>query len=360
MVIAAIGGSSRQEGSGSEGSRAARVVAAVDPRVELMSLVFRLSGRPEFNQKQSQSAYGRKVDEVFGPFREHAAIEAARRLSRERGISYDAVMSYAVHLSDVETLGERVPFDLPPAALERRWNSAAAREFLVPLADFVEVTGFREFVAEHEAFYAQAAGRLQTAIDELPVLDWFDRFFGAREGARFRAVVGLLNGPASFGVRAVLADGSEEITPVIGAEQWDSEGLPVFGPGFKELLAHEFCHSYTNPVVDRHLDALRASGEKLLAAKRKQMEAQAYGSLGPVVYETLVRACVGRFVLETEGEHGLNAYLESNHGRGFVWTGVLVELLAEYEADRARYPDLDAFVPRLAERMNELAGELGQ
>jgi len=337
-----------------------RISAEVDPRVELLSLVFRLAGRPEYNQPQSASPYSREVDEAFESFRDHAAIQAAQRLTRERGISYDAVMSLAVHLSDVETLGERVPFDLPPAALERRWSGESARAFVRELTEFVELTGFREFAAEHEAFYAQAEQRLREAVSGLPVLDWFDRFFGEREGASFRVVVGLLNGPSNYGVKVVFEGGSEEISPVIGAASWDAQGLPLFGQGFEELLAHEFCHSYTNPIVDRHLDALRPAGERLLAAKRKVMEEQAYGSFGPVLYETLVRACVGRYVLETGGKEALQRYLEHNHQRGFLWTGALVEELAAYEAERARYPDLDAFLPRLAERMTKLTGELGE
>ncbi len=33
---------------------------------------------------------------------------------------FDACMSMAVHLSDVETIGERVPFDPRPAGLDSR------------------------------------------------------------------------------------------------------------------------------------------------------------------------------------------------------------------------------------------------
>jgi hypothetical protein len=337
---------------------AVRIEAAVDPRVELLSLVFRLAGRPEYNRPESASPYSREIEEAFGPFRDHAVVAQAQRLTRERGVSYDAVASLAVHLSDVGTLGERVPFDLPPVALERRWSAEHARGFVRELRDFVEITGFGEFVAEQADFYAAAGGRMEAAVGDLPVLDWFDRFFGPKEDARFRVVVGLLNGPNNYGVRVVLADGSEEISPVIGASSWDGEGLPVFGAGFEELLAHEFCHSYTNPVAERHVDVLREAGEALLAAQRATMESQAYGSLGAVLGETFVRACVGRYVLERGGQEALARYVDYNHGRGFVWTGALVEELAAYEADRERYPDLGAFVPRLAERMMQLAEEL--
>ena len=58
----------------------------VDPRVELMSIVYRLAGNPEYNMGNAASPYSRAVDE-------HAQLLRQRRV-----ISFDAVMSMAVHL----------------------------------------------------------------------------------------------------------------------------------------------------------------------------------------------------------------------------------------------------------------------
>lgn len=64
----------------------------IDPRVELMSIIFRLAGNPEYNQGRF-TMYLKAIDERFGPHREHPLFPYVRNLRATRGVSYDAVMS---------------------------------------------------------------------------------------------------------------------------------------------------------------------------------------------------------------------------------------------------------------------------
>jgi large conductance mechanosensitive channel len=79
------------------------VAVRVDPRVELMSIIFRLAGNPEYNQGRVEQ-YTKDVESHFGQFREHRTVELARGLRRKRGVSFDACMSMAVHLKDAYDL----------------------------------------------------------------------------------------------------------------------------------------------------------------------------------------------------------------------------------------------------------------
>ena len=49
----------------------------VDPRVELMSIIFRLAGNPEYNRSQF-FAYVGDIEKHFGQFKEHPVVELAR------------------------------------------------------------------------------------------------------------------------------------------------------------------------------------------------------------------------------------------------------------------------------------------
>ena len=71
----------------------------VDPRAELMSLIFRLAGNPEYNMARVKS-YTDDAEQQFGKLRGHAVVTLARELRGSHGVSYDAVMSMAVHLTD--------------------------------------------------------------------------------------------------------------------------------------------------------------------------------------------------------------------------------------------------------------------
>ena len=68
-----------------------RLRVSVDPRVELMSLLFRLAGNYEYNQAKVVS-YTADVNKQFNPFRDHPTVQLARKLRTSRGIGYDAPM----------------------------------------------------------------------------------------------------------------------------------------------------------------------------------------------------------------------------------------------------------------------------
>jgi hypothetical protein len=332
-----------------------RIEVVVDPRVELMSLIFRLAGNPEYNQPNSASPYADEVEERFGPFRKHAAVTTARRLRRERGVSYDAVMSMAVHLKDTAGLAEKVPFEPRPARLDRRWRLDEARRFLAEARDFVDQSDFNGFVADQREFYEAAAARLRGQVEKRAYIEWFDEFFGDRPQARFRASVGLLNGGGNYGVGVRFADGSEEIAPVIGAYRFDRDGLPVFGRDIDGTIVHELCHSYTNPLVDAFADDLEPAGRAIYPSRASIMERQAYGNWKTMMYESLVRACTVRYALARDGPKAAQRTVDDNEGRGFTWTGKLAGLLGEYERDRDRYPTLDTFMPRVVRFFEKVA-----
>lgn len=108
---------------------APRISVTVDPRVELLSIIFRLAGNPEYSQGRVPS-YVKDVDSQFGPFRDHAVVTLAKKLRQTRGVSYDAVMGMAVHVTDAVSLQERTSFSPQPKSLDARWTPESAREFL--------------------------------------------------------------------------------------------------------------------------------------------------------------------------------------------------------------------------------------
>ncbi|HET6203182.1 MAG TPA: DUF4932 domain-containing protein [Planctomycetota bacterium] len=327
----------------------------VDARIELVSIVFRLAGHSEFNQESSDSPYAREVKERFGRFAGHPAVERAADLRKERGVSFDAVPSLAVHLVDAESFAERVPFDAPPARLDARWSAEEARAFVGLLRAFSRESGFPEFFAAHAGLYRKTEERLRALLAARLDVGWFDAFFGAKPGATFRVIPGLLFGGCNYGVGVRLPDGREEVLPSIGCWKWDGEGVPLFGEEVLPTVVHEFSHSYANPLVDLHAEALERSGERIFPTVSAVMRPQAYGTWRAVLYESLVRASVVRYLTAHEGKGAAAKEVDEDGKRGFAWVGDLAALLAEYERDRKAYPDLDAFAPRLVAFFEALA-----
>ncbi len=333
------------------------ISVVVDPRVELMSIIFRLAGNPEYGRGKVDS-YTKDVEKQFGEFRTHPAVKLAQKLHQSRGVSFDACMNIAVYLRDAEKCEERVPLDPRPEELDGRWRIDEAREFLAATRQFVKDTHFDEFVAAHHTLYETTQSRMKDLLDKEAHLEWFDEFFGRRPQVSFNVALGLLNGPNNYGVRFVSADGKNEFYCVLGVWATDEKGLPAFDRSMMETVVHEFCHSYANPIIDLHEKELKSAGEKIFPSVEAAMRRQAYGNWKTMMYESLVRACTLRYTLRYDGRL---AYLKATFlekQRQFLWVGQLAKLLGEYENDRGRYRDLEAFAPKIAAFFNDYAEKL--
>lgn len=330
------------------------VVVSVDPRVELMSIIFHLAGNPEYNKGRVES-YTKDVDDWFQQQRDHPVVQLARQLRRTRGVSYDAVMSMAVHVKDAASLEERPAFEPRPETLDQRWHTALARDFLDAARDFVQQTDFEKFFQSHRPLFKESERRLQKVLDEEAHLEWFEKFFGARPKAKFSVFIGMLNGGSCYGPRTRLPDGEEELYCVLGAWSTDREGIPKFDAGMLNTVIHEFCHSYANAIVDQNAEALRPAGEKLFGYVEDAMGRQAYGNWKTMMYESLVRACTIRYLRTYEGRLAAMKQTMEDRSRQFLWIGQLASLLATYAQQRDQYATLNDFAPRIVEFFDEYA-----
>jgi hypothetical protein len=319
----------------------------VDPRIELLSIVFRLAGNPEYGNGRVPQ-YTKAVDAWFGKHGKHAVVRQAAALRRKHGVSYDAVASFAVHLAGIDPPRFAAPLDPRPERLDARWAIADVKSFLANLGDFVAATKAVRFFAGQKDLYAHGEEQMRKVVADHADLRWFATFFGARPTARFQVVLGLNNGGGNYGPSALLPDGNEDLYAILGCWQVDAKGLPRYDRKIVPTLVHEYSHSYCNPVVDAHLAELSASGDALFARVADAMRAQAYAGGRTVLCESLVRACVVRYRASCEGEREAAAEVEEQNGRSFFWTGALAALLAEdYEKRRAEYPTLHEFAPKL-------------
>ena len=332
-----------------------RVPVQVDARVELLTLVFRLLGANEYNQAASKSPYADEVELWFGGARDHEVFARARKLRKEDGISFDAVPSLAVHLTQPPELALRLPLEPWPERLDQRWRDTDLEGFLGALRSFAQETAFTEFLEAFGETHRAAETSLAAAVESARVVPWLREFFGLDPGTSYVAVPGLLCGPGNYGVSVRLPDGTLELWPVLGASRWDAGGRPSYGAGDVSLVAHEFTHAFANPVVEAHWSALAPAFEAIFPAVEDVMKRQAYATPQTVACESLVRACVVRHAARQLGAEAAAKQQAYEISRGFAWTGELATLLEQYEKEREKYRTLHDFGPRLAEFFDGVA-----
>lgn len=323
--------------------------ARVDPRIELMSIIFRLAGNPEYNMPCSASPYSYDVEKHFGRLVNHGAVRKAQQLRNERGISFDAVTSIAVHVTDAFELAEKMPLEPHPERLDPRWKAAEAREFLQLVRDFVKESEFEAFIDAHRSLYSAAAIRMNQVLRRYDIRRWLDEYFGVQPEAEYGVIVGLLVGGGNYGMSVKFPDGREEITPVIGCAHFDEHGIPVIDDAaWLPTIVHEFCHPYSNPLFEKNPAPFRKSGEALFQRHRAAMQRQAYGSWRSVICETLVRASVIRYLEVNHGPKVAAEDLEEQISRSWKWLPGLCEQLERYEHQRDKYPTFEQFMPEIA------------
>jgi hypothetical protein len=336
------------------GESQAVIRVQVDPRIEVMGIVFRLAGYPEYSMGRVQS-YTKALDAHFAAFKDHPVVGRARQLRRTRGISFNAPISLAVHVTNPPALAERVPLDPLPPGIDPRWVPAEARAFLADLRSFVREARVMEFLAGHAALHQAATQRLSRLARGTRIVEWLEGTFGRHEDREFVLVAGLLNGGGNYGAlaRGVAPAGAagagkvDEFFSIIGTEAIGEDGLPSYPPRVAGTIVHEFSHSFVNPLVDAHEGELRAGSDRLFALVETRMRSQGYGLPRVMMYESLVRACTVRYLSTHLGAEAARREAASDRESGFPWVGPLSETLVEYERDRARYPTIEAFVPRV-------------
>ncbi|MGB3860871.1 MAG: DUF4932 domain-containing protein [Candidatus Aminicenantaceae bacterium] len=329
----------------------------VDPRVELMSLIFRFAGNPEYNQNLLTS-YIKDVERHFKEHENHDAVQLARRLRQTRGVSFDAVMSLAIHIKDVDSMQERVPLEPAPKSWDIRWTVEDTRKFQEAARCFVKDTDFKTFIYEHHVLYRTTESRMEKILEDYGVVNWFDSFFGAKSDASFTVFLGMMNGGTCYGPRVVFPDGREELYCVLGVWLKDRKGIPRFDKSVLPTVVHEFCHSYVNPLVNQHAGDLEKAGQRIFPSVADAMRRQAYPEWRTMMYESLVRACVVRYRLASEGETAAEQQIVRENTNMFFWMRDLSSLLGEYEAHRGKYPNLDSFFPEIVKFFDNYAASI--
>lgn len=317
----------------------------VDGRVELLSMVARLAGFPEYNEPAAASLYTAEADRYFAAHREHPAVKALKELRSVHGVSFDAVPSLALHLTEVPELEERLPFEKSPERLDTRWKLEPTRAFLKELRAFATVSKADVWIKGSEGTWKSARERLAAKLGKSTYPAWMARFFGEDQPKSIAVVAGLFCGPRNYGVGVRLGESVEEFRPVLGCTTFDAAGLPTFERVNDELFAHELAHSYANRIVDVFGFDLDLVGASLLGLNPDAMRKQAYTTPRILMYETLVRSVVIQGVKELSSPEAAGLVAVRDFELGFTWVPDAAKALNDYVANKSQYATLRDYMP---------------
>lgn len=314
----------------------------VDPRVELLGVVHLLADPEEARLRFADDppAYVREAERFFAGMSGHPVVARFRRML-VRGLP-------AVVQGRVVLLLTPPPDLAPIAPLKDQAAMAGGKEeeetFLRELRDFSTRSRFMEFFASegkaHRRFIEQA-GREYVQGQSLGAVS---AYLGVRFEDRYRFLLTPLL-PGTFGISVRLKAGARFDRFIIRRAA-SGGGRPRFDfDAFGNSAAHDLAHTPLDPIMKRFEGEISA----LAGGPPAGCNDSAVPTWQGCITEHLVYAVTFRAMALEGKEERFKEELKAYAGAGYPYLEPLCERLTAYEADRALYPTLEDFFPRLLE-----------
>ena len=327
------------------GARRAPHAVTVDPRVELLAVVLKLSGYGELYPgriNDEPSAYVAAVDRWFERYAQHKTIRFFR--TANRAIAGDLPVNLVLYLTEPPGLAWRTPF--PPALVARAGGPNALKPYVEALRAFARDTAFADFFRSQRPGHAAIAAAPRNTIRLARLVQTLESYFGARQRG-YHVILAPLLKTVAFGPRVAWKNGALETYCVFPAAGVRNDRIRFReGAAARSLLLHEFSHSFVNPLVAERRRQI--AGSAALMRRIRYKTGAAYGTEWEIcVCEHLVRAVTTRLAAHEGGEQQARRELKMHEQQGFIFIQDVCDRLEEYEKNRQRYPTFKSFLPEL-------------
>lgn len=334
------------------------IKVVIDERVELMSIVFRLAGSPEYNYDNAKQ-YAAEINTYFAPYKNHPLIAYAAQLKKERKIGYDAVVAMAVHLRLRK--GKISEIEISENTLDGRWGKEQQEKFIILLADFYKKSKFNRFFKSRRREYIKATEAFEEVMKGFNQ-QWYTEFYGKKSEEQFHIVLGYGIGPCNYGVKAIPLSDKIQVYSIIGCSHFN-ENEEIYFTSDRQLptLVHEFNHSFINYLLQtkpNNHQAMQESGICIRKAVEKEMRKQGYNNWESIINESLVRAAVIRYLTHNNDTESVKKEVQEQVNRYFLWVPALADLIENYEKQREIFPTFEAFYPEIIRFFSETATQI--
>ena len=324
--------------------------AKVDERCELLGAVFRLAGAEEYLDNYIP-IYLDSLDNYFEPYKNHEIVEYTKTFRENFGVAYDAPMMLAIHLQIVGGKISLIPNVKENSLDSSRWNRGYLPRFIELLNDFYTTTKFHNFFVSQSGFIEKVE---QTATEYFSIIDmeWYKNFYGDVPDGNFNLVIGLSNGPNSYGLKVEYLDGKEDLHSITICAL-DSLSNPYFDDEWSlDLIIHEFCHSFCNHLIVENFDKMKKKADEFYKIKKDLLH-KGYTNGQIMMFETLVRASTIKYMAD-HYQIDLKSYFSIEKSYGFMYIEELYNFLLNYEQHRDKYPTLKSYMPEMVKLFNKL------
>ncbi len=335
----------------------------VDPRIELMAIICRLTGYNVFNYNYNgDNLYLTQVDSFFAKYKDESVIKTAQGFM-DRGVWGDAFISLAYHIKP-DFSGTTVSMKPLPTTLNPQWEkigSSSINTFVKQVHDFAIKSNFIRFYAINRSDYLSNIVWLDDGFEKKNVGTWAEDFFkgidiGETTVVSSRVIVGW-----NLYDFAGDSDGkrSSYVASYPGAYYADMTGA------YFSLYLQDYLNQNWDTVKDTYTKFLKSLLKKLhpeedpkVYDKREVTRNDLAADLSIYCYIAYLEDNIATAKEDDDyfkpNYDAYYAYFEKSIGDVFL---KCMDLLKEYKENRDKYPEFKDFYPRLNDYVNSLPAE---
>ena len=337
---------------GQASTRAPRLLIQASAKLELVTLV---AARADYERTVNRPVPGNDLGGFWSANTRQFGYDEAPKHLRElqaRGLWGDRLLEFALHLSDPPALERIVPWSEGLLTLLGPDRQAAARDLeqlRQEIRSFGEKIRFMEHWASHHAEYSQLESSLRPLLGSADPVGENAAFWGSKPSGDFHLLPSaVVNG----GYLASLQVGGHRheflaFGPVLPAGTTET-GL------LQHLVRHELSHPFVDPVLKSQEAGLATSRTLHTYLLGNPGVRRLPATWSEAVGEHLLRAYNVRVTRAVDPVHA-ELYVSSEQMNGFLYLRPFLAMLDDYAGQRAKWPDLAAFMPEVIRRLNALS-----
>lgn len=323
-----------------------KIKVVVDPNVEMMMILGRLSGANMYSRSNDFSIpYINELDEFFKDYREDPAVEIIRPFNSMSSIilefGYDlneSVTGYKMSLDNKNFMEVYQKLEKKKILLySEKSNLEKIRQFRIN-------SKFDDFFNSHKQEYENKVKAFANFIVECNLENWLNDFYGTKVKETNGVFLSYLGNGGNFAMLFRNSKGRDVPHILLSCGFYDKNSVLL-------LLSHEFSHPRTMEITNKLYKNARI--KKIFDALYKKystlFQSHYYNSGYYVLNETINQACANKFLeknLSKEMMDEINQK-EEIECQKMIYLPQIAEFLDNYENNRKKYKTLDDFIPEL-------------
>lgn len=322
-----------------------------DERVELLYTIEYLAKSPFVSHHQTLIKW--KIDDSLSRFSNHEAVKLFKKLEKEYGFTYYRPLNWLLQYSDFPKL-EKQRTAINCGELINKNDTILLEKFRKSLINFYTETNFHSFYIKQRNFYNKylSKARKSKTISKIP--NYLENFYGTKLHS-YNVILSPLLHQGGYNLEFKNNKDRMDVYAVIGPNG-EIEFSPVFDKDFleKDLMIHEFSHSFVNPLVEKNKDLILSLKPKFFNdSLQKSAKEQGYSDWIVVFDEMLVRANTILITRKNYGEKDAKNLLDYELNSGFYLIPQILEIMEKYETNREKYKTYDVFLSILIRELKK-------